>query len=328
MKRFSSTLIGVFVLGGLILGAIGVISFGTQAWWRDREYLVVYFKESVHGLDRGSSVKLMGVPVGRVAAINVAYVSQTGTVVQVLCEIDRSPFVRTTDGKDLRDQETLRRMVEDGLQARLDLIGITGMLYVELDFFREPREQAFALEHPKYVVVPSQPLALAGLVENLTDIAEELRTIDFAGIGESATRLLENANVILEETKVVELFARMHETVDGVNELLDSDALHRAIVSAGDSFEDLSRLARRLEAEVDPLSGTIVASSEELQLTLREMARTFADIQELVGPRMGLGTQLRETLTTMDEAARSVERLADFLERNPQAIMRGRADPW
>lgn len=327
MKRFSTTIIGIFVLGALLLAVVGVISFGAQAWWREREFVAMYFNESVQGLDRGSAVKLMGVSVGRVSAINVTYLSGSATAVEVICEIDRSPFAGNAGGDvEMRDREILQEMVDSGLQARLELIGITGLLYIEMDFFEEPSARALALDNPDYVVVPTLPASFAGLVDNLAQISKELGTIDFAGLGESAAALLNTTNTILEEAKLKELIVEMRKTVDGVNQLLSSEELQRTIGAAGDSFEDFSRLARRLEAEVDPLSESVTASSDELRETLREVGQTFTDIQTLIGPQMGLGFQLGNTLNTIDEAARSIERLADFLERNPQAILRGRSD--
>src|SRR5690606_5983111 len=104
-----------------------------------------------------------GVPVGGVSAINVSYRKETGTVVQVLCEIDQSPFAIDAEGDQLemRDAATVRRMVSEGLQARLNLIGITGMLYVEMDFYDESVNNTFVLDHSDYVAVPSAPSALA-----------------------------------------------------------------------------------------------------------------------------------------------------------------------
>ena len=327
MKRWNTTVIGVFVLGALVLAAVGIISFGAQAWWRDRAFVAIYFNESVQGLERGSAVKLMGVPVGRVSSINVTYLGQRGTMVEVVCEIDRSPFVGNAGGKvEMRDREMLEEMVAQGLQARLDLIGITGMLYVEMDFLKEPRPLTLALEHPDYVVVPSVPSTFAGLLDNLAQISSELGEIDFAGLGKSATRLLDSATHVLTEAKLDELFADIRGMVANVNQLVDSDEVRRTIAAAGEGLEDFSRLARRLEAEVDPLSEAVTGSAEELRRTLRDVGQTFSAIQEMIGPRMGLGLQLGDTLGTIHEAARAVERLADFLERNPEAILRGRAE--
>lgn len=327
MKRFSSSLIGIFVIGGLALATIGIIAFGGQLWFRDRELIAVYFAESTYGLERGSAVRLMGVRVGRVSSINVSY-GEGGAVVQVICELDRSPLSvhREQTPADIRQRETLERMVSDGLQARLELIGITGMLFLELDFFEVDPDKTLVLEHPDYVVVPGVPSALAGLSDNLAEIARQLGEIDFAGIGESATRLMDTATRTIEEAGVKELTERLHVTVDNMNELLESQELRGAIAAAGQSFEDISRLAQRLESQVDPLAENVTASSEELQQTLRQASQTFSALQEMIGPRAGLGVQLEGTLGTIESAARSVERLADYLERNPQALVRGRGD--
>lgn len=327
MKRFSSTLIGAFVLGALALATVGVISFGAQVWWRETQYIAVYFDQSVYGLDRGSAVRMKGVRIGRVSSINVSYEGGSA-VVEVLCEIDRNPLALedAEEQPDIRDKETLEEMVADGLQARLDLIGITGMLYLELDFLGVPPERSVAVDHPEYVVVPSVPSSLTGLTDNLAEIARQLGAIDFVGIGNSAVQMLDTMHETLEEARVEELFDQLNETVSRVNKVLDSEEMQTTIAAAGKSFEDVSRLAERLDAQVDPLTENLKVTSEDLRETLRDASETFFALQELLGPRLGLGGQLGETFRTIENAARSVERLADYLERNPQAIVRGRAE--
>lgn len=328
MKRFNSSVIGVFVIGALALAVVGLITFGGQGWWRDRSEFVIYFKESVHGLERGSSIKFKGVRAGRVAEINVTYHPETGTAIaQVVCEVDRSTVVDPQGRElDIRQDETLRRLVEEGLQARLNLIGITGMLFIELDFFGETRKESFALGHPELQVVPSLPSALSGVTDHVAEVARQLESMDFEGLGAAATRFLNTASTTLEEANLEELIGSLHETVEGLNELLRSEELRSAVTSAGQSFEDMSRLARRMEAQVDPLAENLGATSEELRATLEEVAETFSALHDIVGPRLGLGPHLAETLDNLNEAARSVQRLADFLERNPQALLRGRGE--
>ena|SRR5690625_2444596 len=318
MRRFSPLLIGVFLLGALALSVIGIIFLGGEAWWRDREQIVLFFNESVQGLDRGSAVRLMGVRVGQVTEINVRY-TDVGTRVQVICEIDSSPTLET----DLRDREVLEKMVADGLQARLDLIGITGMLFVEMDFFGGIPEEKIELDHPDLVVVPTVPSILTGMTDNLAEIAGRFGEVDLGALGESTRQLIDTVNTTLEEAQIGELVQRLTETVEGLQKLIDSPELERTIVAAGESFKRIDSLASRLEEQVDPLSESFSETAEELHLVLKNFNSTLLAVQELVGPRLGLGYQVGETLTTIDHAARAVERLAEFLERNPQAILRG-----
>ncbi len=327
MKRYSPTLIGIFVLGALVLAVAGILGFGAQAWWRESQKAVLFFDESVYGLERGSAVRLMGVKVGQVIDIRVRYTGKNKTRVEVICEIDRNPAAHDGRLGDLRDPATLEQMVADGLQARLDLIGITGLLFVEMDYFGVPPEKALALEHPDYVAVPTVGSVLTGVTDNLAEIARQLGDIDFAALGESARRLLETATTSLEEARFDELFDRMHTAMAGVQALLDSGQLQQTLRAAEQSFADVSRLAQRVEEQVQPAVAEVSMSSEQFRKTLENAEETLSAIRDLFGPRMNLGYQLGETLTTIEEAARSVERLAEFLERNPQAILRGTTAP-
>src|SRR5260221_8087260 len=63
----------MFVLGALILGLVGLLSFGGVNFFSKPQRFVVYFDESIHGLDLGSPVKLRGVRIGRVVDLNVRY---------------------------------------------------------------------------------------------------------------------------------------------------------------------------------------------------------------------------------------------------------------
>lgn len=328
MKRFNSAVIGGFVIGAILLAVVGVISFGAGGWWGDREYFVVYFNESVHGLERGSSVKLKGVRVGRISAINVSYDPKSGeTFAQVVCELDRSRVLDSEGNEvDMREPGVLEGMVERGLQARLNLIGITGMLFIEMDFFQEQPRRQLRAEHPELVVVPSVPSALAGVTDSLAGIARQLEAVDFEGIGRSVAQFLDTANHALEEARLEELMGRLHDAVESVNSILQSDELQGTVAAAGQTFEDISRLARKVEVQVDPLAENLDVTAEELRQTLQEASATFAAVQDLVGPRLGLGPQASEALGSINEAARSLQRLADYLERNPQTILRGRRE--
>jgi len=328
MRRFNSAIIGMFVIGAIVLAAIGMFAFGARGLWGDRQYFAVFFDESVHGLERGSPVKLKGVRIGRVDSIKISYFPQNGGVLaKVVCEIDQGR-VRDATGSsiDLRDPAVLQQMVTEGLQARLNLVGITGMLFVEMDFFGESRRREALAEHPDLVVVPSIPSALAGVADHLANIARQLEAVNFDQIGASVTQLLNTANEALAEARLGELMENLHNTVTALNDILASEELGGTIQAAGRSFEDISRLARRIEAQVDPLAEDFATTTEELRETLDEVAQTFAAIHEIVGPRLALGPQVSETLSTLNEAGRSVQRLADFLERNPQALLRGRGE--
>lgn len=306
----------------------GFFAFAGKGWWRETQEFVILFDESIQGLERGSSVRLKGVRIGSVSNITVRYDAGTGVRAQVICEVDRSRvFGPRGEEIDLRRREGLEYLIDQGLGARLNLVGITGMLFVELDFFPElvadgAPDRARG-EHP---MVPAVPSVMTAMVDNVAEIVRRLEAIDFAGIEETAVGLLERADMVLAEARIPELAEQMIEAAGRVNAFMESDEIGSTLESVRAAFDDLGRVVSRLDEQIDPVAESVVGSAEEFQKALREAAEVFARIDELAGPRFGLAPQAVETLSNLNEAARSIQRLADFLERNPQAILSGRRE--
>src|SRR3954470_24455885 len=88
--KISPAVIGVFVIGAFALAVIALLSFGGLSFFSKPQRFVVYFDESIHGLDLGSPVKLRGVRVGRVVDLNIRYDEKTNhSVVAVVCEFSK-----------------------------------------------------------------------------------------------------------------------------------------------------------------------------------------------------------------------------------------------
>ena len=81
---------GAFVIGAFALGVVALLTFGGVSIFSKPQRFVVYFNESIHGLDLGSPVKLRGVRVGRVADLNIRYDDKTNrsVVTSVMTEED------------------------------------------------------------------------------------------------------------------------------------------------------------------------------------------------------------------------------------------------
>jgi hypothetical protein len=62
--KVSPAIVCAFVIGAFALSVIALLSFGGVSLFSRPQRFVVYFDESIHGLDLGSPVKLRGVRVG------------------------------------------------------------------------------------------------------------------------------------------------------------------------------------------------------------------------------------------------------------------------
>ncbi len=173
-NKLSPTLAGTFVIGALVLIVTGLLTLRSCNVFSRPGHFTAYFNESVQGLDVGSAVKLRGVPLGRVKSIRVHYDETTRqSQVVVLAELNQN-MVADAAGHliKLTDRATLQRLIDQGLRAKIDLVGITGLQFVELDFF-DPQQFPAPPEasDAEYPVVPTLRSGMSELVENLSKIA-------------------------------------------------------------------------------------------------------------------------------------------------------------
>ena len=110
------------------------------------------------------------------------------------------------------------------------------------------------------------------------------------------------------------------ELMAGSGGLMGGHAMKHFAASAGDLHEMLGHLREGTPGLRDDLTAVLQEAAKALQ-TLRESAAT---VQALFGPRSGLSGELSETFERVQRAADSIEQLADLLQRNPSALVRGR----
>ena len=194
-NKVSPAIVGLFVLGAFVLGFISLLAFGGVNFFSKPERFIVYFDESIHGLDLGSPVKLRGVRVGRVVNFNLRYMpEQKKSVVAVVCELSRNVITDERGNPlDVSDRKQLQALVDRGLRAQLGVIGLaTGLLFVELDFLDPqvyPMPPSGGMKSP-YVEMPAVPSAISQFQSNFTGILENLKQVDFAALAKEVQGLL------------------------------------------------------------------------------------------------------------------------------------------
>jgi phospholipid/cholesterol/gamma-HCH transport system substrate-binding protein len=111
-REANYTAVGAFVLLVAALAAAFVYWYSDARNARSYERHEIYFEGSVSGLTVGSTVRYLGVDVGRVAAIRID--RRSASRVQVIVDLDDStPIAEKT-------------------VAELSLLGVTGLLYIDL----------------------------------------------------------------------------------------------------------------------------------------------------------------------------------------------------
>ena len=321
-SRFSPKFVGAFVIGALALITISVVLLGSGRLFTHAPRYVLYFKGSVNGLRVGAQVKVRGVPIGSVTQIRLSFdptaeaayrakhrdVILIAVVIEV--ELEQLAGLGAIRVKELSNSSAFREAVKRGLRAYLGTESlVTGLLFVALDFRPGTPENLVLPPDSRYLEIPTIPTALEQAQEDINAAIAKLRKIDFEA-----------------------LFTSLTETLDALRQLVGSprtqavvDSLTRTTDSLDKTSKSFRELAERLHSEIAPLSKSLQRTSDSANLALLQATKTLTTIQTTVDPESPLGYQLHETLVQLSEAARQMRELAEFLQRNPSALVRGKA---
>ena len=305
-KKLSPLLIGSFVLGGIALTVIGVGVFGSGRLFRQEARFVLFFDRSVNGLRRGAPVKFKGVEIGSVSDIRLSLgnrqLNPEDTRIPVIIDIDQERFLAKGGRVMVMDTEQVRTLVEQGLRAQLNTESfVTGVLYVEMDFFPATVAHLVNDASVPYLEIPTLPTTLEQVQQRGSEIITKLAEIDFKHLVDAAT-----------------------QAVDGLNELVNSPQLHEAVGALAPAVRDVQSAAVSVRSLAGRVEGDLGPLEARLRDTATEAERTLASIRGLLTPGAPIPYQLGQTLAEVGDAARALRELADFLERNPSALVRGR----
>src|SRR6478735_6548740 len=125
--------LGLFVLAGIAASVATMVLIGAQSMKTETVAYHTFFNESVQGLEEGSPVKYRGVTIGHVSAIEIA---PDRRHVDVTDELDVADIKRLgLAAVDTTSRKKTRFLVPPELRAQLGSQGITGVKFVQIDFF-------------------------------------------------------------------------------------------------------------------------------------------------------------------------------------------------
>ena len=122
------------------------------------------------------------------------------------------------------------------------------------------------------------------------------------------------------ENKVTSILAKLDRLpLEAIGEDLRKD-----LKSLDQTLQDASRLLSRVDTEIVPALKT---SLDEARRTLAATERVMKGVEAtLVGPNAAGQQELRDALQEVARAARSLRTLTDYLERHPDALIRGKTE--
>jgi paraquat-inducible protein B len=136
----------------------------------------------------------------------------------------------------------------------------------------------------------------------------------------------EGLNKLVNSQELHQSIQSVSEILKNIDRLVKSQELQKSITSLHGALDDLGALARKLDKQVEPLGSEVHATLNETRLAMSQARGTLEAAQQLVSDQKMLYA-IDNALAEITAAARSVRDLTDFLERQPQSILRGKTIP-
>ena len=310
-KRPSAAMIGAFVLGALGLAVLAVVLFGSGRLFRETVPFVLSFTGSVNGLNVGAPVKFKGVEIGSVTDVRLTLGEGTAapvTRIPVLVEIDQEKVESQGARADLWDPAVVKALIDAGLRGQLNAQSlVTGLLFIELDFHPGTTAE-FAVSGGPYQEIPTVPTVLQKAQSALGEIIGDIQALDLGPLLTNATQALEGINKLVN----------LPDTRRAMEQLDDT------LVSMNEGMAALKVASLSLDKRAVEIGGNVAQFTSDMRVALAKMQVTLATVDGFVEPTSPLAVRLNAALEEITGAARSVRLLADYLERNPAALVRGR----
>jgi paraquat-inducible protein B len=319
-------MIGGFVVGAIALAVLGVLAFGGTSFFHQKTQAVLYFSGSLSGLDVGSPVTFRGINVGTVTAIRIQYdVTQQSLHIPVFIEIDPSKF-EITSGE--RKSSNILALVRRGLRAQLEVQSlVTGQVSVDFDF--HPNAPALLVGgEPGMLELPTVPSQLSQLKSSVESLLEKINKLPLDRIVDEAGSVLQSANRALNDvdTQVRPLSESLQGTSEQADQLLANiNAQVKPLTESLKSTSDQAdRLLSNATADLPQLIGGAKQVMKSANVALNQADQTLRTAQGAIAPTSPLYFEINGTLREIRNAAVSLRTLADYLERNPNALLTGK----
>ncbi len=349
-RKTASILVGSFVIGGLVIAALFAVFLAQSNFWVKRTTFVLNFEHSVSGLSEGAPVQFQGVRVGRVVDIRVVTDPRKMSVyMPVSIQID--PRRINWQGGQVQVEQLFDDLIDQGLRARIRVMSyITGQRMVELDFMPDtpPQLAKRDLDHPEIPTVPStmqeisdtvDELPLEKLLIKLTSAVEGIEeTVNSPRISESLqamNRTMQSASKLVSglEEDVPGLAEQMNATLGEAQGMMQRNdkrlkellrELEQASLAAEKAFHQMEGTLSLEQGASKELASNLNKALEAARSTLQQAEASLAVVEDVAGDSELRG-EVETTLKDLSSAARSIRSLARYLERNPDAVWRGKS---
>ncbi|MEM9226700.1 MAG: MlaD family protein [Verrucomicrobiota bacterium] len=334
--KANPAVIGGFVIGACLLAIIAVVIFGSGALFSKTEKFILYFEDSINGLEVGAPVKFKGVRIGQVTNIYIRFNQDDESPhVPVVIQIDVDRL-RNTLGVDVdldNEQEFEQQVKVQGLRGQLQQGSfVTGLLFIELDYYPNSGPAYFVQEPDpdtgleSFKEIPTISSGLTEVIKKITTTVDKISKIDFEAIGQKVNDILTRADDGLAQIQFKAINDKAVELLNNLDVLTEDPELKEVAKNLNVTLKDGRMFIKNLDGDVDALVADLRSTLKGARTTLTKIDSLADNLDNMIEPESPLRYQLEGSLGELSETLRSIRVLADYLERNPSSLLIGKQE--
>ena len=269
---------------------------------------LIRFDGTVRGLVAGAPVEIRGIRIGAVHSVGLEFVPDKNSFV-VPVEIELQPGLFPSGGPNPPPRTSAETyaaadaLVQRGLRAQLShtqLIG--GDAVISLDI--QPGAVPERLDRSGAIpVLPAGPTPREVVAERLRPLIEKI------------------ANAPVDK-----MLADVQASTAALRELATGPELHDTLEELRGAAAELRMVARALGTKFNALVDSLNQTVRNANRLIDRSGQTLATLDHQVGDRSPLLVDIRALLQELGDTARSMRLMAEYLERNPNALITGKSD--
>jgi paraquat-inducible protein B len=263
---------------------------------------------------------------------------EIGSVTDILLQVEklepgRIPVIIELDAKKLAgrgfrgsllvDPDELQRAIDQGLRGQLQMESfLTGVLYVAVDLYPDTPAQFVLPQGSRYQEIPTVPTELEQVQDEVRVVFAKLAKIDFDAAIVAMTHAFEGIDRLAKSPALNNSLKSLERTMPKVDEAVVN--IRRLAANLDKNANDLSIDLQQTLTVARQTMAAIETAAKQADIALKEGEGTLASARAVIDPESPTFYEVTKSLREISGAARSVRILADYLERNPRALIFGK----
>jgi paraquat-inducible protein B len=176
----------------------------------------------------------------------------------------------------------LTKSIGQGLRVRIEPQGITGLNYLDIDYFDPTQFPAiWPPWKPEVYYIPSAPGELTSFVDSINAILREVEKLNIGGISETGTELLENLNKAVVGAQVDKVSSDLQTLIKDSNSVLQKAKIPELSADAAKFLGELDASNRELQQILKNIEPASRLKPSEVREIMNNLTATSANLVQL-----------------------------------------------